>query len=137
VRAERLQQALQKVERHLNDRRPAAAPEAQQDVLIIQDRGRTARVPVSEVLYLKSDFKELNQYAQAGYGAKPPRALMAELEERFPTLRARASQCAGRALGHPCARKARRRRGRRRLGSAARRHPGAGRGVATAAVNGA
>ncbi|HEX5012456.1 MAG TPA: hypothetical protein VFY71_18865 [Planctomycetota bacterium] len=27
--------------------------------------------------YLKSDFKELNQYAQAGYGAKPPRALMA------------------------------------------------------------
>ena len=27
--------------------------------------------------YLKSDFKELNQYAQPGYGAKPPRALMA------------------------------------------------------------
>jgi hypothetical protein len=27
--------------------------------------------------YLKSDFEELNQYAQAGYGAKPPRALMA------------------------------------------------------------
>jgi hypothetical protein len=27
--------------------------------------------------YLASDFKELNQYAQAGFGAKPPRTLMA------------------------------------------------------------
>lgn len=57
VRAERLQQALQKAERHLRERRPA--PAEPQEVLLIQDRGRTERVPLSEVLYLKSEFKYL------------------------------------------------------------------------------
>jgi len=58
VRAERLQQALQKVERHLRDRRPPT-PEGPEDVLLIQERGRTERVPLSEVVYLKSEFKYL------------------------------------------------------------------------------
>lgn len=57
VRAERLQQALQKVERYLRERRPP--PAEPQEVLLIQDRGRTERVPLSEVLYLKSEFKYL------------------------------------------------------------------------------
>jgi two-component system response regulator AlgR len=83
VRAERLQQALQKVERHLNDRRPAAAPEAQQDVLIIQDRGRTERVPVSEVLYLKSEFKYLT--VRTATRSHIFDGSLSELEERYPT----------------------------------------------------
>ena len=58
VRIERLQQALQKVERHLKDRR-GQQPEAPQETLLIQDRGRAERVPLSEVLYLKSEYKYL------------------------------------------------------------------------------
>lgn len=58
VRIERLQQALQKVERYLKDRR-GQQPEAPQETLLIQDRGRAERVPLSEVLYLKSEYKYL------------------------------------------------------------------------------
>ena len=56
VRLERLQQALQKVERiaqagkRLHDDYPDEA-------LIIQDRGRTERIPLVEVLYLKAELK--------------------------------------------------------------------------------
>jgi two-component system, LytTR family, response regulator AlgR len=56
VRLERLQTALQKVERHLQARR-GSQPPAPEDVLIIQDRGRTERVPLSEVLYFKAELK--------------------------------------------------------------------------------
>jgi two-component system response regulator AlgR len=56
VRLERLQAALQKVERHLASTRNAQdAPP--QETLIIQDRGRTERVPLNEVLYLKAELK--------------------------------------------------------------------------------
>ncbi|CAN5904344.1 LytTR family DNA-binding domain-containing protein [soil metagenome] len=58
VRVERLQQALQKVERYLKDRRGQQA-EAPQETLLIQDRGRAERVPLSDVLYLKSEYKYL------------------------------------------------------------------------------
>ena len=56
VRLERLQQTLQKVERHLQATRGLDADMAD-DVLIIQDRGRTERIPLSEVLYLKAELK--------------------------------------------------------------------------------
>ena len=56
VRLERLQQTLQKVERHLNTLR-GLDPDFAEDVLIIQDRGRAERVPLSEVLYLKAELK--------------------------------------------------------------------------------
>jgi two-component system response regulator AlgR len=56
VRLERLRQALQKVERLLQSRR-AQAPEAAGEALVIQDRGRTERVPLSEVLYFKAELK--------------------------------------------------------------------------------
>ncbi|MET3372115.1 two-component system response regulator AlgR [Variovorax boronicumulans] len=60
VRAERLQQALQKVERFLKERRAAQpATEATPECVLIQDRGRAERVPLSEVLYLKSEYKYL------------------------------------------------------------------------------
>lgn len=54
VRLERLQAALQKVERLAGAAvQPPPAPEA----LLIQDRGRTERVPLAEVLYLKAELK--------------------------------------------------------------------------------
>ncbi len=56
VRRERLQVALQKVERLVKSRgagNVAGAP----DVLLIQDRGRTERVPLTEVLYFKAELK--------------------------------------------------------------------------------
>jgi two-component system, LytTR family, response regulator AlgR len=56
VRLERLQQTLQKVERHLQAERGLDADLAE-EVLIIQDRGRTERIPLSEVLYLKAELK--------------------------------------------------------------------------------
>ena len=56
VRLERLQQALQKVERLVQAKR-TLQPDLPEETLIIQDRGRTERVPVSEVLYLKAELK--------------------------------------------------------------------------------
>ena len=56
VRLERLQAALQKVERlKLIQRGPEA--DFPLEVLIIQERGRTLRVPLAEVLYLKAELK--------------------------------------------------------------------------------
>jgi len=81
VRVERLQQALQKVVRHLHERRPLAAQEPQ-DVLLILDRGRTERVPLSEVLYLKSEFKYLTvRTAQRSHIFD---GSLSDLEERYP-----------------------------------------------------
>jgi len=56
VRLERLQAALQKVERQLQARREPK-PAAAEEVLVIQDRGRTERVPLAEVLYFKAELK--------------------------------------------------------------------------------
>ena len=56
VRLERLQQALQKVQRHVELNQVIETPSSQ-DVLIIQDRGRTERLPVDEVLYFKAELK--------------------------------------------------------------------------------
>jgi two-component system, LytTR family, response regulator AlgR len=56
VRLERLQASLQKVERALTVRRGQTA-ESPEEVLIIQDRGRTERVPLAEVLYFKAELK--------------------------------------------------------------------------------
>jgi two-component system, LytTR family, response regulator AlgR len=56
VRLERLRTALQKVERLVQAR---SAPQANpaEESLLIQDRGRTERVPLSEVIYLKAELK--------------------------------------------------------------------------------
>ncbi len=55
VRLERLEQALARVEKARQGR--AGGPEPEQEVLVIQDRGRTERVPVTEVLYFKAELK--------------------------------------------------------------------------------
>lgn len=59
VRLERLQQALQKVERELKSRLPAQQGDAPKDMLVIQDRARTEWVPLSEVIYFKAELKYL------------------------------------------------------------------------------
>ena len=56
VRLERLQASLQKVERftRVNREQEADLPD---EILLIQERGRTERLPLSEVLYLKAELK--------------------------------------------------------------------------------
>ena len=53
VRLSRLMVALQKIER----RRLPARQEPPEEFLAIQDRGRTERVPLAEVVYLKAELK--------------------------------------------------------------------------------
>jgi two-component system response regulator AlgR len=55
VRLERLEGALARVEKARQARNGGA--ETEQEVLVIQDRGRTERVPVTEVLYFKAELK--------------------------------------------------------------------------------
>jgi len=55
VRRERLQAALARAAERLKLRGAATAGE--EPVLVVNDRGRVTRVPVSEVLYLKAELK--------------------------------------------------------------------------------
>lgn len=82
VRAERLRQALQKAERYLKERRAPPA-DASQEVLLILDRGRAERVPVAEVLYLKSELKYVT-VRTAGRSLILDGTL-ADIEERYPS----------------------------------------------------
>jgi two-component system, LytTR family, response regulator AlgR len=78
VRLERLQAALQKVERLLQARGTPAASGA--DALLIHDRGRTERVPLTEVLYFKAELKYITvRTAARSYILD---ASLSELEER-------------------------------------------------------
>ena len=79
VRLERLQQALQKVERAIQSRR-RLEPNKDEEILLIQDRGRTERVPLSEVLYLKAELKYITvRTTSRSYILD---ASLSELEER-------------------------------------------------------
>ena len=58
VRRERLQQALAKVQRGTRVPLATATPSAPDgETLLIQDRGRTERLPLAEVLYFKAEQK--------------------------------------------------------------------------------
>jgi len=81
VRAERLQQALQKAERFLKERRALQAS-ALQESLLIQDRGRAERVPLAEVLYLKSEHKYLT--VRTATRSHILDGSLNEFEERYP-----------------------------------------------------
>ena len=81
VRLERLQQALQKVERLTQSRRGLEPDLPQHDVLIIQERGRTERLPVAEILYFKAELKYVTvRTATRSYILD---GSLNELEERF------------------------------------------------------
>jgi len=82
VRLERLQAALQKAERFAESRR-GAGPDALQEALLIQERGRTELVPLSEVLYLKAELKYITVRTQArSYLLE---GSLNELEARYPS----------------------------------------------------
>jgi two-component system response regulator AlgR len=57
VRLERLQAALQKAERYLQTRGSLASDLQPLDMIIIQDRNRTERLPLAEVIYFKAELK--------------------------------------------------------------------------------
>jgi two-component system response regulator AlgR len=77
VRLERLQVALQKVDKLVQARRGAGdGPET----LVIQDRGRTERVPLSEVLYFKAELKYITVRTSARSYILD--ASLSELEDR-------------------------------------------------------
>lgn len=59
VRLERLQKSLQKVEQTIKQIR-RQEPENKEEVLIIQERGATLRLPVQEVLYFKAELKYIS-----------------------------------------------------------------------------
>ena len=81
VRLERLQQALQKVERLAHSGKGLQA-DLTEECLIIQDRGRTERVPLAEVLYLKAELKYITvRTAAKSYILD---GSLNELEERYP-----------------------------------------------------
>lgn len=80
VRLERLQAALQKIERARHQAADAAT-EAQEDVLVIQERGRAERVPLAQVLYLKAELKYLTvRTASRSYLLE---ASLSDLEARY------------------------------------------------------
>jgi len=81
VRLERLQQALQKVERLVQAGKGLEA-DSNGEFLIIQDRGRTERVPLAEVLYLKAELKYIT-VRTAGKSYILDGSLN-ELEEKYP-----------------------------------------------------
>ncbi len=79
VRIERLQTALQKVER-LAQAKAGAPQAAAPEILLIQDRGRTERVPLAEVLYFKAELKYITvRTAAKSYILD---ASLSELEDR-------------------------------------------------------
>ncbi|RZL54061.1 MAG: response regulator transcription factor [Variovorax sp.] len=81
VRVERLQQALQKAERQLKEKH-VAPPAAAQETLVIQERGRAERVPLAEVVYLKSELKYLTVRTRTRSHILD--GSLNEFEERYP-----------------------------------------------------
>ncbi len=83
VRLERLQQALQKVARGISMEQVLPLDQAE-EVLVIQERNRTERVPLSQVLYLKAELKYLTVRTLArSYILE---GTLNELEEKFSPL---------------------------------------------------
>jgi two-component system response regulator AlgR len=80
VRLERLQLMLQKIERHvLMDKAPE--PDLAEEVLVIQARGRTERIPLAQVLYLKAELKYIT--VRTACHAYVLEGSLAEIETRY------------------------------------------------------
>ena len=80
VRLERLQLMLQKIERYAHVDK-GLEPNFSQDVLVIQERGRTERVPLAQVLYLKAELKYITvRTANRSYILE---GSLSELESRY------------------------------------------------------
>jgi two-component system response regulator AlgR len=103
VRLARLQQALQKVQRL----RPASAVRSESQVLLIPHRDQVVRLPLSEVVYVKAEWKYLTvRTVDRSYLLE---GSLADLQVRYPErfLRvhrnALAAVCAVRALSRAAA----------------------------------
>jgi two-component system, LytTR family, response regulator AlgR len=86
VRLERLQISLQKIELFRQQIRwpePENTAAASNDVLVIQDRGITERLPLTEVLYLKAELKYIS--VRTALKTHILEGSLNELEARFPT----------------------------------------------------
>jgi two-component system, LytTR family, response regulator AlgR len=83
VRLERLQVALQKVQR-LQQVISGLEADLAQEVLVIQDRGRTERVPLTEVVYFKAELKYITvRTATRSYILD---GSLGELEDRYASV---------------------------------------------------
>jgi two-component system, LytTR family, response regulator AlgR len=80
VKLERLQAALQKVKRLAQIPRGPQA-DLPHETLLIQDRGRTERVPIAEVLYFKAELKYITVRTAAKTYILD--SSLGELEERY------------------------------------------------------
>jgi two-component system, LytTR family, response regulator AlgR len=86
VRLERLQMALQKVEllrQSIRRLEPNITSLLSNEVLIIQDRGVTERLPLTEVLYLKAELKYIS--VRTALKTHILEGSLSELEARYPT----------------------------------------------------
>ena len=85
VRLERLQHSLQKIE-HFRQSIRRLEPENTSllggDVLVIQDRGVTERLPLAEVLYLKAELKYIS--VRTALKTHILEGSLSELEARYP-----------------------------------------------------
>ncbi len=81
VRLERLQAALHKAQRYLQARGPALADSAEDEYVVIQERGRTERIALDEVVYFKAELKYITvRTAARSYILD---ASLNELEEKY------------------------------------------------------
>jgi two-component system, LytTR family, response regulator AlgR len=84
VRRERLQAALQRVLQRINTTRPTLPAVAEAPALVITDRGRTLRLPLTEVLYCKADQKYVTlRTAEHNYVLDES---LSDLEQRLTAL---------------------------------------------------
>jgi two-component system response regulator AlgR len=83
VRLERLQLALQKAERFTQSLRGLQADSAQQDTLLIQERNRTERLPLHQVVYMKAELKYLTVRTTARSYILD--GSLNEMEEKYPS----------------------------------------------------
>lgn len=82
VRLERLQLALQKVERRLLAQGAVPVGGTQDEALIIQERGRTQRVPLRQVVFFKAELKYVT--VRTATHSHILDASLNELEAKYP-----------------------------------------------------
>jgi two-component system response regulator AlgR len=82
VRLQRLEAALQKIER-LKTMQPAHDGEPEGDWLLIPERNRTLRVPLADVLCLRADLKYISVRTTAG-ATHLLEGSLNQLEEKYP-----------------------------------------------------
>ena len=90
VRLERLQVSMQKVLLNLEQRRQLIrrletenTPAESSEVLVIQDRGVTERLPLQEILYFKAELKYIS--VRTALKTHILEGSLSDLEARFPT----------------------------------------------------